>query len=141
MFNRTKAYQSSDIECPFCGKNVYIIISPPPPHFLNDVYEANCFCGFSTYNRFFESEEELRQYCLKPMKRYLGLIGKDEEKERRINFSERIELVNNARNKAVKEFAENLRKRAKPHYAVNNFFCVDVAEISAVEMQMLIDID
>ena len=68
-------------------------------------------------------------------------MNNNNEKEGRINFSERIELVNNARNKAVKEFAENLRKRAKPHYAVNNFFCVDVAEISAVEMQMLIDID
>jgi hypothetical protein len=64
-----------------------------------------------------------------------------EEKENRINLSERIELVNNARDKAVNEFAENLRKRAKPNYAINNCFCVDVAEISALEMQMLIDID
>lgn len=141
MFNRTKAYQSSDIECPFCGKNVYIIISPPPPHFLNDVYEANCFCGFSTYNRFFESEEELRQYCLKPMKRYLGLIGKDEEKERRINFSERIKLVNNARRKTISEFSERLVKEAEPHPTKNDLYIVGLDKIEKISKEIIRDLD
>ena len=60
-------------------------------------------------------------------------MNNNNEKEGRINFSERIELVNNARNNAVKEFAENLRKRAKPHYAVNNFFALMLRKLAQLK--------
>ena len=80
MIDKIKTYQSEDIECPFCGRKIYITISPPPPNVFFDIYEADCICGFSTYMHFFGSEEELRQYCLMPKKRYLSNENKSEEK-------------------------------------------------------------
>ena len=59
--------------------------------------------------------------------------------EGRINFSERIKLVNRARDKAVKEFAEKLRKSAKPIYTIDCRLCIDVAQINEIEQQMLND--
>lgn len=64
-----------------------------------------------------------------------------EFQEKRLNLSDRIKLANKVRNKTVEEFAEKLRKEAKPLFAANSCFVVDVAEISAIKMQMLIDID
>ena len=63
------------------------------------------------------------------------------EKEQRLNLSDRIKLVNHTRNKTVKEFAEMLMEQAKPHYAINNCFCVDVAEIKRIEEELTIDCD
>lgn len=59
--------------------------------------------------------------------------------EGRINFLERIKLVNRARDKAVKEFAEKLRKSAKPVYTPDCRLCIDVAQINEIEQQMLND--
>lgn len=63
------------------------------------------------------------------------------ELQERLNLSDRIKLANKVRSKTVEEFAEKLRKEAKPCYAANSCFVVDVAEISALKMQMLIDTD
>lgn len=64
-----------------------------------------------------------------------------EVQEKRLNLSDRIKLANKVRNKTVEEFAEKLRKEAKPFFAANSCFVVDVAEISNIKMKMMLDFE
>lgn len=56
--------------------------------------------------------------------------------QKRITMVERIDIVNNARNKAIREFAERLKSKEQMVEAADYFFAVSVEDIDELVKEM-----
>ena len=61
--------------------------------------------------------------------------------EKRVNLSERIKLVNNARRKAISEFSMRLIKEAEPHPTKNGLYIVGLDKIEKISKEIIRDLD